>query len=138
MPRKETLGSLKELAWKDFSKYIRLRDCLKTTGSKNSGRCITCGKVFPIEKLQAGHFLAGRNASILFHEDMVNAQCMACNVFLHGNIEEYYPIMLEKYGQSKIDEWKVLKNQTHRWTKEELKEIRQKFKDEYDFINLNN
>jgi len=135
MPRKETISSLKKLAWNDFSKYIRLRDCIKTTGTKDRGKCITCGTEYPFNKLQAGHFLAGRNATILFHEDMVNAQCYACNVMKHGNADEYWPIMLEKYGKEKIEEWQILKKQTKSWTKDELKEIRQNFKDEYNLIN---
>lgn len=138
MAKKQTISSLKKKAWTEFSKYIRMRDCLKTTGTKTHGKCITCGKRYGFKQLQAGHFLAGRNATILFHEDMVNAQCYACNVPKHGNVEEYYPIMLDKYGKKKIEEWKVLKKQTKRWTKDELIEIRKKYKEEYEFIRDNN
>ena len=32
----------KDIVWPLFSKYIRTRDCLRTTGCASFGLCITC------------------------------------------------------------------------------------------------
>lgn len=133
-----SISSAKKRAWEWFSKYIRLRDCLVTTGSKEYGKCITCGKRYSFKELQAGHFLAGRGGSILFEEDGVHAQCKGCNLFKHGNVEEYYPKMLEMYGQKRIDELKFLKNQTRRWTEGELNSIAKEYKSLYEDTLNNN
>lgn len=66
----------KKKAWDAFSRYIRTRDCLKSTGDRNRGACVTCGRVFDFKKLQAGHFIPGRVNSILFDEQCVHAQCL--------------------------------------------------------------
>jgi hypothetical protein len=96
-------------AWPIFSKFIRLRDCLATTGTLTHGVCITCGRRYPFSKLQAGHFLPGRMDTVLFDEESVNAQCYRCNVVLAGMWPSYYRIMQERHGQDwiehKIEEW---------------------------------
>jgi hypothetical protein len=74
-----TLTQVKKKCWKEFSAYIRLRDCLETTGKTTEGLCYTCGRVYPNGKvggLQAGHFIPGRHNSILFDFDMVKSQCL--------------------------------------------------------------
>ena len=94
--------SLKNKAWRCFSKYIRVRDCLKTTGFVDQGQCVTCNKFFPISELQAGHAIGGRNNSILFDEKLVNAQCRICNGYGNGKYAEYSLWFIQKYG---IEEW---------------------------------
>jgi len=98
-----TITDWKEHLWKVFSKYIRLRDCIKTTKTTTEGRCVTCGKIFPISKLQAGHFIPGRMDSILFDEDCVHTQCYRCNCILN-TWPEYYRWMQSVYGQEVIEQ----------------------------------
>lgn len=86
-----------------FSQYIRTRDCLLTTGTKENGKCVTCGRVYPFKDLQAGHAIGGRCNSILFDEQLVNAQCVSCNLFRYGRQAEYSVWFIEKYG---MDCWK--------------------------------
>lgn len=126
--KKQTVSSLKKLVWKDFSKYIRLRDCLETTGTLTKGKCVTCHKVFPFEDLQAGHFIAGRSGENLFDERGCYAQCKVCNVFNHGNLEEYYPFMLKRWGEEVIEELKREKRTPKRWTLPELETEREAIK----------
>ena len=93
----------KAAAWTAFSRYIRTRDCIKTTGSVEKGKCFTCENIYPFEQLQAGHFLDGRMNGILFDEQCVHAQCYACNVMKHGNKVLYTLKMQEVYGQEVVD-----------------------------------
>ena len=89
--------------WKKFSEYVRLRDCIKTTGTTWKGQCVTCGKIFRFNKLQAGHFIPGRTGAILFDEKCTHAQCYRCNVILDGVWPVYYKFMQKEYGQEVIE-----------------------------------
>lgn len=97
--RKPSYSKAKKIAWDAFSKFIRLRDDLNG--------CFTCPARKPWKQMQAGHFIPGRHNSVLFDERNCHSQCPSCNVFLHGNMIEYYPRMLEKYGQKVIDELRL-------------------------------
>lgn len=96
--KKPTVSKLKNKAWDLFSRYIRLRDCLFTTRTKERGRCITCGFEFPFNDLQAGHFVSGRGNSVLFDEECVHAQCRTCNILKGGKTLVYRRKILELYG----------------------------------------
>jgi hypothetical protein len=95
-PSKRTL---KLNAWVAFSKYIRLRDCLKTTGTLTNGKCITCGKLLNIGFSDAGHFVSRRYNSVLFDEQNVHLQCRYCNRYLNGNLLEYRRQLIKLYGE---------------------------------------
>ena len=124
--KKPTIAKLKKSVWDLFSIYIRLRDCLKTTGTIDSGKCVTCGETFHFKKLQAGHFISGRHNANLFSEKGCHAQCKRCNLFLSGNVLVYRRKIIEMYGEG-FDE--VLENsnkinkQFYRHELETLKEI---------------
>lgn len=105
--RKKTVGQLKKDVWPVFSKYIRLRDCLFTTGTTTHGKCISCGKWCEFNQLQAGHYVPGRTNNILFDEEIVHAQCSYCNNALEGNHHQYRKAILDLYG----DGWDEVLNQ---------------------------
>lgn len=136
--KKKTLSKAKKEAWEWFSKYIRLRDCLITMGSKEQGKCITCGRVYPLKSLQAGHFLAGRTNAILFEETNCHAQCYGCNVMKGGEQYEYGLRMVDMYGQEEIDRLRALKKTTREFTVEELEAIKEEYKDLYQEALKNN
>lgn len=92
----------KAKAWKEFSLYIRYRDCLATTGTLEYGRCISCQEIKPIKSLQAGHLVPGRHDAYLFDEDGVNAQCARCNGPLKGNTTRYRFYLVEKIGEHRV------------------------------------
>lgn len=95
----KSVSSVKKKVWKVFSDYIRLRDCLNTTGLPDYGACITCGKLVPKKLLQAGHFIPGRHNANLFSEEGTHAQCYNCNINLKGNTLEYRRKIIELYGE---------------------------------------
>ena len=96
-------GQKKKL-WPVFSRYIRMRDCVEATGTITRGKCCTCGRSYPIGKLQAGHFIPGRADSILFEPRCVHAQCYRCNVIRSGEWVKYFRFMEKKHGLSFIYE----------------------------------
>ena len=91
--------TIKSNAWRAFSKYIRLRDCLRTTGELSHVKCITCGKLLSISFCDAGHFISRRYGATLFDERNVSTQCRYCNRFLDGNLLEYRRQIIRLYGE---------------------------------------
>jgi len=122
----------KKLAWKWFSQYIRLRDCLKTTKSKNFGRCYTCDRIKPFKELQAGHLISGRTNAVLLDEEIVKVQCHRCNIELGGNYTEYTIRMINEKGIKWVQSKQDLK---HISVKKNWKEEIEIWKDKY-FILL--
>ena len=106
------MDSAKKRAVSYFSKYIRTRDALKTTGTVTHAKCITCGKVQSISDMDAGHAIPGRDNAILFSEELCNAQCRVCNRFHGGRLQEYKEILIAVHGQGKWEEWEAMKH-TH-------------------------
>lgn len=115
----------KKDAWKIFSQYIRLRDCLITTGTSELGRCFTCQESAKFKELHAGHFLKGRYPSILFIETNCHAQCYRCNIMLGGNQLNYYKNMIKIYGERHVKELIKHKNQARKLTSYDLVKIHQ-------------
>ena len=100
----------KDRTWKYCSKYIRLRDCLATTGTTDFGVCCTCGRTKHIKELDAGHYISGRSNSVLFNDKGIHIQCRKCNRFEEGNKGEYEKFMLEKYGAEECERQKNAKH----------------------------
>lgn len=132
--KKKTISTskAKAKAWQEFSKFIRTRDSIATTGDTDSGVCCTCGKLIPFKQSQAGHFIAGRTNALLFDEDIVHLQCYACNVCNHGEQLEYYYYMKRHYTEDQILEMRKLRYQTVKYTADELLQIADKYKEKTD------
>ena len=60
------------------------------------------GIVYDFANLQAGHFIPGREDSILFDPACVHAQCYRCNVKRSGEWVKYFRFMEKKYGREFI------------------------------------
>ena len=86
--KKKGVKYWKKRAWDAFSKYIRLRDAIETTGTKETLLCCSCGKPYPAFGkgcAQAGHFVPGRTHSLLFRENGVSGQCLTS----HSNLRMF-------------------------------------------------
>lgn len=129
-PRSD-LKKAHEKCWVAFSKYIRTRDCIRFRNSLDEGICITCKREYPFKQLQAGHFIGGRTNVVLYDERIVYSQCSSCNVNppygLGGNYVEYFVFMEKEWGREKIDEFRLLKHQTVKYTPFELLALRDSF-----------
>lgn len=128
----------KDRAWKAFSDYIRLRDCIATTGTREYGVCITCNERGdsswkPYKDLQAGHAVGGRGNAVLFHEQIVSIQCGYCNrkppMGLGGDYGNYAIALIKRYGLEQVEEWQKLRHDTSvKYSIADLLEIEQKYK----------
>lgn len=113
-------SSAKKQTWTIFSQYIRLRDCLKTTGTSDRGKCFTCGREYHFKELQAGHFVAGRGNAVLFDELGVRAQCKRCNIFNHGEPLVYRRELIKELGEDIVDTMEMKKWRTRKYSIQEL------------------
>lgn len=136
--KKQTISKCKEKAWDAFSKMIRVRDALLTTGTKTRLRCVTCDSVKDIKEMDAGHFVQGRHNATLFDERNVHGQCQSCNRFKHGNLIPYYEYMKVRYGVEVIEELKIMNKQTRPFKREELLEMEKEYKEITELYIKNN
>ena len=120
--KKKTVKQLKRKADKIFSKWIRDRDKFKG--------CITCGKKLPPKKMHAGHWMGRGAGAVRYDTKNVNSQCPACNVWGGGEVTETYRRKLNRlYGKKEVEKLYIASKQSHRFTKEELEGIIEKYRD---------
>jgi hypothetical protein len=115
----------KARAWKTFSEYIRRREADKF----GYVYCVTCYSQMHWKRIQAGHFIGGRNLSILFEEDGCHPQCRGCNVFGRGKQKEYYMFMRARYGLKRIDELYDQARGIKKMSISDFKEIEDEYRD---------
>lgn len=118
-----SLSAIKKKVWKQFSIYIRLRDCIETTGTPDYGTCFTCKQMKNFKELQAGHFTPGRTNSVLFDEKVVHAQCYHCNVGLKGNWPAYYERMVALHGLEEVERIIAQRNDVVKYSVSDLEEL---------------
>jgi hypothetical protein len=103
-----------------FNKYVRTRD--------QGLVCISCGKD---NANQAGHYFPVKGFSALrFHEWNVNLQCAGCNMYLHGNMGLYRVGLVNKIGESAVNELEAIAigQRIKKWDRGELEELINKYK----------
>jgi hypothetical protein len=117
--RKVTLPRLTEKAQKVFNAYIRQRD------SKDGFfTCISCFKTFPVESMNAGHYVPVKGGSFLrFHEDNVNGECQRCNGFDEFHLVGYRKHLLLKIGKKRVEWLENNRNKVHKWDRGDLEDI---------------
>ncbi|ECD3895803.1 recombination protein NinG [Salmonella enterica subsp. enterica serovar Gloucester] len=100
-----------------------VNDLRRETCLANGDCCISCG-THSVMVWHAGHYRTTAAAGQLrFEPDNIWLQCDACNVHKSGNIERYRVNLVKKIGEARVQ--KLENNNTpHRWTVEELAEIR--------------
>jgi len=137
----------------EFQRMIRAEYGARTTGFTTAVKngqivevlrmlgecvCVTCGTVYPWSgeryggALDTGHFIGSRRNAILFEEDNVAPQCVSCNRYHGGRPSEYRVWMECVYGIETIERLERLRNETRRFTREELVEMRITHKNRLD------
>lgn len=128
---KSVLSKRKLRAQRIFNTYIRLRDCIETSGTPFFAICFTCKKETTDNgDLQASHFnLDSKNGnSTSFDERNVHGCCKRCNRYLNGNLGNYATEIVKKYGQAELERLQSLKLISKKWTINELDQIHDEYK----------
>jgi len=120
MPKKKlkTISKLKTDADRVFSKWIRERDDFV---------CFTCGKKGDQYSIHNGHYVSRSHNILRYDERNCNAQCVGCNIFKSGNMDEYALRLQKKYGDNILKELHKRKQTMHQFTRQELEEIIKKY-----------
>lgn len=115
----KTANDYLKIAQQVFNKFIRVRDA--------GLNCISCNK--PCKKENAGHYYSqGGHSAVRFDEDNVHLQCEACNTYLSGNLLNYQIGIEQRIGAQKLMELQGKAHEVKKWTKDELKEIIETYK----------
>jgi hypothetical protein len=102
-----------------FNKYIRERDY--------GLPCISCGKPTKIGD-HAGHWKpTSSSPELRFNEDNCHLQCVQCNLYFHGNVEQYRVGLLKRIGESRVISLTVW-DKAKKYTVQELKELIEEYK----------
>ena len=118
-----------------FQRYIRV------SKANPSGyvKCITCGKYFPWDKVDAGHYIQRSCRATEMEPDNVWPQCKMCNRFKAGDHATYRLNLLLLIGEERVERLEAIHAlymgadlYKDRLTKEDqLKAISRKSKGEY-------
>ena len=114
-----SLSALVERLDKVFSKYIRLRDAMPG----GLFRCISCGKIKPIEQADCGHFHSRTHMSTRFDEDNCHAECRYCNRFSADHLIGYRENLIRKIGEQRFLLLEVKAHETRKWSHFELEQL---------------
>lgn len=118
-------------ARKEFQTYIRLRD--------RNQPCISCG-CLQAKQWDGGHFLkAELFTGLIFNENNCHKQCSRCNDIFSGNELEYRDGLIKRYGYHfvlKLEKEKD-KHRVYKFTKDELIQIKFKYKQKIKELKTN-
>lgn len=74
----------------------------KGSPDKKQNLCVTCHRFFPIQELQAGHFIKRGDLVLKYDETNIYAQCRRCNHYLDGAQDKMAYWIVETYGAREL------------------------------------
>jgi len=95
--------------------------------------CVTCGTTKHYKELDGGHFVSRRYTATRLMKENIWPQCKGCNGYLKGNPIPYTLFMIDMYGKEFVHELHALKNETKKFTRDELAEMSKEFKDQITY-----
>lgn len=126
--RIKTRGDHAKDAQTEFNKYIRFRD--------SSLPCVSCGRCHE-GQYHAGHYrTVGGHPELRFSEVNCHKQCSVCNNHKSGNIVEYRINLKARIGSERLD-WLEGPHDAKKYTIEQLKEIKLKYRAKWREIERN-
>lgn len=102
-----------------FSKYIRT----KYSNENGEVSCVTCSRVYPISKIQNGHFISRKNYATRWSEENCAPQCYGCNVMQQGQQFLFSKWIDQKYGPGAAEKILQKSRQTVKFSNPELLEM---------------
>ena len=118
-----TITKSKKRAWLVFSKWLKYQYV-----KDGMVECYTCGSMYPLEKIQTGHAIGGRNNSILFEEKLVRPQCIICNVFRRGRYATFTYKLIKEIGMKEYEKLVLQSQQVVQLKVSDFQEIEEKYK----------
>lgn len=117
--KRKSIPKLLKLAQESVNKKVRERDSLN-----GYFVCISCSNTFPVEMMNAGHYVPQGSSSFLrFHEWNINGECAGCNCFDKFHLVGYRKNLIAKIGLENVEWLEENRRNPKRWTRSELEEI---------------
>ena len=108
LTRKQLVSKLDRIA----KLYARYKDAFMMNDQIVT-RCITCGKIAPIDKsMHGGHFIKAGVYPVRWDVRNIHSQCAGCNTYLDGNEAMYAQYIVQTYG---VDELNRLCDTKKKW-----------------------
>lgn len=127
----ESVGVLTKKFDTIFSRFIRLRDSIATTGIKTRCRCITCSNIYDTAAIHNWHFASRRFYITRWEEKNCNAQCYMCNVWLSWEQYKHWIEIDKKYwewtAEELIRKWSEVYKLSSVWLKEQIAIYEEKY-----------
>ena len=114
--KRDSISSLKKKADRLHSIKVRQANGVYA-------RCYTCGVKKRWQELQCGHFISRSCNQLRYDERNTKPQCVACNVFKHGNIPEFAAHLIKDYGPDIIKQLTKESRAVKQFTIKELQKI---------------
>lgn len=130
---------------KIISLYVRMRDSRQF--NYTHFKCISCGRILPIDQADCGHYHSRTHMSLRFDTRNCNAECKFCNRFSSDHLIGYrknlilklgmlsfkqkYPNAapdmdeVKRLGEQQLDLMDVEKHQIKKWSIFELQQLYQ-------------
>lgn len=102
---KTELRQLVEKLDKVFADYVKEKN--KVAGVY---KCFTCDKIFPLNRIQLGHFHSRKYYAIRWDEFNAECQCVSCNCLNHGMQYEFGKRLEKKHGVEIVNQLAIKKN----------------------------
>ena len=111
------LAKAKAAAWREFSRWVRLRD----SDDHGNLKCCTCSTVKYWKSMHAGHFVSRKYTATFLLPVNVHGQCPGCNRFKSGAPLEYDAYLTARYGAGTPEQIRQLARSTVKPTAEEYR-----------------
>lgn len=64
--------------------------------------CYTCGKMLPINEIDAGHYISRRFYATRYELDNIRPQCPGCNKYRGGEPVKFRMRLVEELGEERV------------------------------------
>lgn len=92
------------------------------------GECYTCKRIFPLKKLQNGHFVPRIYLATRWDENNCRPQCVGCNIWGRGQLLDFEEHLIAEIGPKKVAELKAKRNEiwklNREWYEEQIARYR--------------
>jgi hypothetical protein len=126
-----SLSDLEKTLDKVFSQYIRQKD----SDAGGTVECVTCNQLFYWKETDCGHFIKRQYRSVRWDERNVGVQCTRCNHYMGGRQDDFSRYIINTYGYSAYDELMRLKYQTMKFSRLEILEKIDEYKEKLERLN---
>jgi len=127
-----SLSDLEKKLDKVFSQYIRLKDA----DEGGTVECVTCNQLFFWKDTDCGHFIKRQHRSVRWDERNVGVQCTRCNHYMGGRQDDFSKYIIKTYGYSVYDELMRLKYQTMKFSRLDILEKIDEYKEKLEALNV--